>query len=76
MCYETMSSLLPISKDDPVNIYQKTQVIGMRAIEIISGHPLKIDAKGEIDPVKIARTEYERGLLRGYTEKYLPKRRN
>lgn len=45
-------------------IYEKTRIIGARALEISMGAPILIKKeKGEYDPVKIAMNEFEKGVI-------------
>lgn len=44
--------------------FEKARIIGARALQISMGAPVLIDVpKGEIDPVKIAEAEFEKGII-------------
>ncbi|MGB9636447.1 MAG: DNA-directed RNA polymerase subunit K [Thermoplasmata archaeon] len=44
--------------------FEKARIIGARALQIAMGAPVLIDVpRGEIDPVKIAEAEFEKGVI-------------
>ena len=44
--------------------FEKARIIGARALQITMGAPILIKIKKDIiDPVKIAETEFEKGVL-------------
>lgn len=44
--------------------FEKARIIGARALQIDMGAPVLINLpKGEIDPIRIAELEFERGVI-------------
>lgn len=44
--------------------FEKARIIGARALQIDMGAPVLINLpKGEIDPIKIAESEFEKGVI-------------
>ena len=42
--------------------FEKARIIGARALQIARGAPLLVETN-EIDPIKVAEVEYEKGLI-------------
>lgn len=44
--------------------FERARIIGARALQISMGAPILIDlTKGVVDPIEIAKTEFEQGVL-------------
>lgn len=44
--------------------FEKTRIISARALQIAQGSPILVDRpKGELDPMEIARLEWEAGVI-------------
>jgi len=51
-----------MKKEESYTRYEKAKIIGARALQIAYGAPPLIETK-EIDPLKIAEIEFEKGLI-------------
>ena len=44
--------------------FERARILGARALQIAMGAPVLVDvAKGMVDPIEIARAEFESGVL-------------
>ncbi|MHA1835324.1 MAG: DNA-directed RNA polymerase subunit K [Candidatus Odinarchaeia archaeon] len=43
--------------------YERSRIIGARALQISMGAPILIDYKGKVDPIKVAEQELEQKIL-------------
>ena len=51
-------------EDDEYTKFEKTRIISARALQISMGAPLLISAKAnELDPVDLAKQEFQKGLV-------------
>ena len=48
--------------DYPYTKYEKARIIGARAEQIAHGSPIFVDPGGIIDPIEIAKIEFEKGV--------------
>ncbi len=55
--------------------FEKTRIISARALQISLGAPLLIPAKAnELDPIELAKKEFEKGLIPITIKRKMPKK--
>lgn len=60
---------------DGLTRFEKTRVIGARALQIALGAPLLIDAKSnELDSILLAKREFEEGVVPITVRRKMPKK--
>lgn len=50
-------------RDAQFNRFEKARIIGSRALQVAMGAPIIIDVPNILDPIGIAETEYEAGVI-------------
>lgn len=55
--------------------YEKARIIGARALQISMGAPILVDRVGEINPIEIAKKEFNEEVLPIKIRRELPKKR-
>lgn len=64
----------PVERQGPktkLTKYEKARIIGTRAMQLANNAPPLVDVGEEVDPVKIAKLEYEAGVIRIYSVRRL-----
>ena len=52
--------------------YEKTRILGLRALQISKGSPIMVDYKNETDPLRIAQMELRQGKIPMIIRRVLP----
>jgi DNA-directed RNA polymerase I, II, and III subunit RPABC2 len=52
--------------------YEKTRILGLRALQISKGSPIMVDYKNETDPLRIAQIELREGKIPMIIRRVLP----
>jgi len=54
--------------------YEKVRIIGARALQIAMGAPILTERGNELNPIKIAKKEFEEGILPISVKRIMPKK--
>lgn len=69
---EEAELLRPIKTTPYLTKYEKARVLGTRALQISMGAPVKIDVRGETDPIIIAEMELNQNQMPLIIRRFLP----
>jgi DNA-directed RNA polymerase I, II, and III subunit RPABC2 len=69
---KTVKNQVPKRSSIYMSKYEKTRILGLRALQISQGSPIMIDYKNETDPLRIAQMELREGKIPMIIRRVLP----